>query len=135
MAKFVSLLSNLQKKPKTKKKTNKNKKKQKKNKKKTKKNKKKKTKKKPKKKPKKKKKKKQLVEDGNKTEIELKWLYHQPDGSRRRNRIILSDILVHGDSRGTSVSVLMCPPGTSSKIGIIFFVFFCFFFVFFLYFC
>ena len=61
------------------------------------------------------------------TPYQFKWVYHQPFGSRQRNRIILSDIRVIGDSRGTSLATDQCERGTYSA-GIVFFLFFIFLF-------
>ena len=45
------------------------------------------------------------------TPYQFEWVYHQPYGARQRSRIILSDIRVMGDERGTSFSPSKCERG------------------------
>jgi len=49
------------------------------------------------------------------TPYEFQWVYHQPFGSRQRNRIILSDIVVVGDKRGSAFDAVPCQRGTFSS--------------------
>jgi len=45
------------------------------------------------------------------------WIFHQPLGSNRNKRIILSDIEVIGSDRGSASEYKSCPRGTHSREG------------------
>lgn len=45
------------------------------------------------------------------------WVFHQPLGSNRNKRIILSDIEVFGSDRGSAYDFKSCPRGTHSREG------------------
>jgi len=57
------------------------------------------------------------LEKGVPTNYLFSWVYHQPQGARGHDRIVLSDIVVVGDQSGVSQATSKCPRGSYSAGG------------------